>query len=200
MRAGQTLFPMMLLALLAGCAPAPGKRANAEEGTTRQPTLSDSSMTQDAPPPREAAATASAPAILPDIDPALADMQAAREKEPKAPRPASSDPVRTAPIKPSPVDMPAPVPDLPPADGAADARPFPDEVTRYMVDRDSCDHFRGEEAYDAERLAYLQENIAELCTGTDTRLALLRQLYAHDPAVISALSGYDERIEGNASQ
>ncbi|UZW55372.1 hypothetical protein NUH86_00775 [Sphingobium sp. JS3065] len=202
MNAGPTLFPMMVLALLAGCSPAPDGQASAREGTGRPAALPASSTTQDAPTPHEAAGPASVPAILPDIDPALAVTQAARGGEPKAVRRTPVDPASTPPMEPSAVDMPPPayVPDLPPSDGAADAQPFPDEVTRYMVDRDSCDHFRGEEAYDAERLAYLQENIAALCTGTDARLALLRQLYARDPAVMAALSGYDDRIEGNASQ
>jgi len=205
--AGRTLFPIMVLALVAGCSPAPDEQVSARERPGQPAALPDSSMTPDAPRPREEAASLAAPAILPEIDPALADMQAAQGDERKAGRRAHPDPTVTAslrplPTKPSIADSPPPayVPDLPPSDGAADAQPFPDEVTRYMVDRDSCDHFRGEEAYDAERLAYLQENIAELCTGTDARLALLRQLYARDPAVMSALSGYDDRIEGNASQ
>ena len=90
--------------------------------------------------------------------------------------------------------------DLPPSqDDPAVVEPFPREVTAFMVDRDSCDHFRGEQPYDAERRAYIAENVAELCTGTDARLALLRRRYATDPAVIAALKGYDDRIEGVAS-
>ncbi|MFD2431073.1 hypothetical protein ACFSUK_29390 [Sphingobium scionense] len=76
------------------------------------------------------------------------------------------------------------------------ARPFPREVTAFMVDRDSCDHFRGEEPYDAERRAYIEESVAELCSGTDVKLALLRKRYEKLPDVISALSSYDARIEG----
>nr|WP_245405713.1 hypothetical protein [Sphingobium sp. Sx8-8] len=145
--------------------------------------------------------------ILPEVDPATAGVPgtvaiaAADGPQAAKARPVPPADVRLLPMKPSVVNIPPPayVPDLPPADGAADPTPFPDEVTRFMVDRDGCDHFRGEEAYDAERRAYLQENIAELCTGTDGRLAMLRQRYARDPAVIAALSGYDDRIEGNAS-
>ncbi|WP_028056018.1 hypothetical protein [Sphingobium bisphenolivorans] len=86
--------------------------------------------------------------------------------------------------------------DLPPSQDAAAATPFPDEVARYMVDRDSCDHFRGEEPYDAERRAFLEENIAELCIGTDAKLAMLRRRYAANGTVIAALRGYESRIEG----
>lgn len=87
--------------------------------------------------------------------------------------------------------------DLPPDDGAAQPKAFPDEVTHFMVHRDGCDHFRGEEPYDAERRAYLEESVAELCTGTDAKLAQLRQRYADDPDVVTALSGYEDRIEGD---
>lgn len=85
--------------------------------------------------------------------------------------------------------------DLPPSDVAASAEPFPREVTAFMVARDGCDHFRGEEPYDAERRAYIEENVAELCHGTDATLALLRRRYASDTAVTAALQGYDSRIE-----
>lgn len=115
----------------------------------------------------------------------------------------------TVPVKPSPVvtvrAQPAPrsnmgnVMDLPPSDDDMSALPFPQEVTAFMVDRDGCDHFRGEEAYDAERRAYIAENIAELCRGTDARLALLRRRYAGDASVTAALRGYDAHIEGVAS-
>lgn len=113
------------------------------------------------------------------------------ESEPQ--RPSAEVTVRAHPAPLNPLD-------LPPSEDAAQPTPFPDEVTRYMVDRDGCDHFRGEEAYDFDRRAYLQENITELCTGTDARLAMLRQLYAKDPAVTAALKGYEDRIEGSASQ
>ncbi len=86
--------------------------------------------------------------------------------------------------------------DLPPSPDAALAMPFPQEVTSFMVDRDSCDHFREEEPYDRERRVFLTESIAELCTGTDAKLAMLRRRYAGDRAVIAALHGYEDRIEG----
>lgn len=97
--------------------------------------------------------------------------------------------------------QPAPrnVMDLPPSDDDMSALPFPQEVTTFMVDRDGCDHFRGEEAYDAERRAYIVENIAELCRGTDARLAMLRRRYAGDASVTAALRGYDAHIEGVTS-
>ncbi|WP_375198124.1 hypothetical protein [Sphingobium sp.] len=198
MSVGAKLFPMALLALVVGCSPAPDGHVSARK---EEPSAQVAARVPMAPPRNRSP-------ILPETDPAARD----RPASPAAAQPrdaqAAADAAdaikpgpRLLPMKPSVVNIPPPayVPDLPPADGTADPAPFPNEVTRYMVDRDGCDHFRGEEAYDAERLAYLQENIAELCTGTDARLALLRQRYAHDPAVMSALSGYENRIEGNSS-
>lgn len=88
--------------------------------------------------------------------------------------------------------------DLPPSNEAANGAAFPAEVTAFLVDRDGCDHFRGEEPYDAERRAYLEQSIAELCTGTDAKLAGLRRRYAADKDVMAALGGYEERVEGEA--
>ncbi|HEX7877738.1 MAG TPA: hypothetical protein VF489_14275 [Sphingobium sp.] len=118
-----------------------------------------------------------------------------------------ADPIEVvaAPPQPSPEvtvrAQPAPLGslDLPPSPDAAQSTAFPDEVTGFMVDRDGCDHFRGEEPYDSDRRAYLAESIAELCTGTDARLAMLRRRYAGNPAVITALHGYEDRIEGRAA-
>lgn len=106
--------------------------------------------------------------------------------------PSKPAPVVTVRAQPAP-DFPL---DLPPSDDAAKPTPFPNEVTAFMVDRDSCDHFRGEEPYDAERRAYIEESVTELCTGTDAKLAMLRHRYEKAPEVIAALHGYEDRIEG----
>ena len=103
----------------------------------------------------------------------------------------------------TPEDVAAPLPppkpavpeDLSASNDTAEIKPFPRQVTDFMVARDSCDHFRGEEGYDADRRAYLEQNIRALCTGTDERLAALRKRYADDTDVISALAGYGDRIE-----
>lgn len=191
MKAGNTLFPLLLLALAAGCSPASSGQADAG-GRER----TDAAALAEAPVPDAQPAP-----ILPDIDPTVTGKRPPVAPAEEARRIATADHAMIPPLKPSVVNIPPPayVPDLPPSAGAADPRPFPEEVTRYMVDRDGCDHFRGEEAYDMERRAFLQENISELCTGTDARLARLRERYARDPAVMAALSNYDDRIEGNAS-
>lgn len=91
------------------------------------------------------------------------------------------------------------VPDLPQDETIAistqDAMPFPDEVTDFMVARDGCDHFRGEEPYDEERRVFLEDNIRTLCTGSDVKLADLRKRYRKDAEVMSALHEYEDKIE-----
>lgn len=117
-----------------------------------------------------------------------------------------SGPVANLAAKPSSVMVNAPVPlakpvkgaqslDLPESNVAIDTPVFPAEVTAFMVDRDGCDHFRGEEPYDAERAAYLEQSIRELCTGTDAKLAKLRRRYAAESDVVVALDNYEDRIE-----
>lgn len=130
-----------------------------------------------------------------------APLLAAAPVDPSPPLP----PIVAEPARPSPTvtvrAQPAPRNplDLPPSDDGLSADPFPQEVTAFMVDRDGCDHFRAELPYDAERRAYIAESVAELCTGTDARLAMLRRRYANDPSVIAALRTYDDRIESMAT-
>lgn len=114
--------------------------------------------------------------------------------EPDPPAPPKPTPVVTVRAQPTPRN---PL-DLPPSEEEGAVEPFPREVTAFMVDRDGCDHFRGEEPYDAERRAYLEASIRELCIGTDARLARLRQRYASDPDVMAALAQYEDRIEAVA--
>lgn len=126
---------------------------------------------------------------------------------PVAPQPQPlPQPVVNAPPKAGPIvtvrAQPAPYfpLDLPPSDVAATAAPFPREVTQFMVARDGCDHFRGEAPYDAERRAYIAENVAELCHGSDATLAMLRRRYASNPSVTAALHSYEDRIEGREEE
>jgi hypothetical protein len=137
----------------------------------------------------------------------------AKSAPPRPVAPAQAVPDAPPPPAPDPVALPRPGPevtvraqpaprnplDLPPSPDEEAVEPFPREVTAFMVDRDGCDHFRGEQPYDAERRAYIAENVAELCTGTDARLAMLRRRYATDPAVMAALRGYEDQIEAPAA-
>lgn len=73
---------------------------------------------------------------------------------------------------------------------------LPADVARFIEKRDGCDHFRGEEPYDAERRAFLLKNMNKLCKDTDRQLARLKKKYTQQPAIMEKLNDYDEQIEG----
>lgn len=99
--------------------------------------------------------------------------------------------------------MPAPaVAAAAPALPAAAASPLlgatpalPADILAFQKRRDDCDHFRGEEPYDAQRAAFLKAALARSCAGTDKALAALRQRYQAQPARLDALKAYEDRIE-----
>lgn len=72
---------------------------------------------------------------------------------------------------------------------------LPSDVEKFIDKRDGCDHFRGEPAYDKERLDFLLKSIKKLCTGTDSELFALKVKYKNNSDVISKLSFYEEVIE-----
>lgn len=71
----------------------------------------------------------------------------------------------------------------------------PQDVSRFIQRRDACDHFRGEEPYDAERRSFLERKMRELCAGTDAELRRLKARYRTDPAVMRKLDEYEPEIE-----
>ncbi|MET0248371.1 MAG: hypothetical protein ABW164_01430 [Sphingobium sp.] len=149
--------------------------------------------------------TITLPALLlaPACEPApVASAPAEAVSNRHAPPPLTGNKIAPAPPRPAKTNAalrtrsPAQVPDLAPlSDDDGPVEIFPAEVTAFMVDRDRCDHFRGEKARDAERRAFLQASIGQLCVGSDARLAALRARHATEPTVIAALEGYDDRIE-----
>lgn len=72
---------------------------------------------------------------------------------------------------------------------------LPADVLAFRARRNACDHFRGEEAADAARAAFLEKRLARTCTGTDAALASLKRRYVDRPDVMTVLSHYEERIE-----
>ena len=78
---------------------------------------------------------------------------------------------------------------------AASTEALPPEVLTFRIQRDSCDHFRGEEGYNAERRDFLAKALARSCTGTDQALAQLRQRFSANAAVMTVLKDYEDRIE-----
>ena len=68
---------------------------------------------------------------------------------------------------------------------------LPDDVAALTERIAACEHFAGEEAYDAERGKFLREQVAASCTGNAAALARLRKKYAGDPAAARLLAGLE---------
>ncbi|MGE7367796.1 hypothetical protein ACQKKX_01840 [Neorhizobium sp. NPDC001467] len=85
----------------------------------------------------------------------------------------------------------APVPaDALPADA------LPADVRHYIAERENCDHFRGEDPYDADRRREIDAALDRYCKGTDARLDSLRKKYRKGSAAIrDVLNGFEYPIE-----
>jgi hypothetical protein len=76
------------------------------------------------------------------------------------------------------------------------AEDLPADVAAFLEDRQQCEHFLGEEPYDAQRAAEIDAALARYCRGTDARLAQLKQKYQAGPAAVRTVLGtLDDRIE-----
>ena len=75
------------------------------------------------------------------------------------------------------------------------ASDFPEDVATFLADRESCDHWRGEDGYDAERRADIDWSICISCTGTDKKLALLKKKYRDNILIIEKLNELEPKIE-----
>jgi len=82
------------------------------------------------------------------------------------------------------------------------AEKLPNDVRKFIAQRDECDHFRGElpEPEEAERMREVTGQIAKHCRGTDRRLRLLKKKYGSDANVKKRLNVYDEQIEPRDNQ
>jgi hypothetical protein len=79
-----------------------------------------------------------------------------------------------------------------PASGAS----LPADVQTFVAERENCDHFRGEEPYDAERRREIEGALDRYCRGTDARLEGLRKKYRNAPAAVrDVLNGFEYPIE-----
>jgi hypothetical protein len=90
-------------------------------------------------------------------------------------------------------EAPPAAPERPAA--AAPSVALPQDVAAFVADRDGCDHFRGEDPYDAKRAAFLAKALERLCTGSDRKLAALRTHYAANARILARLADYEDRIE-----
>lgn len=75
------------------------------------------------------------------------------------------------------------------------AQALPADVIKFKQRRDICDHWRGEEPYDKERAKAIEEGCESSCPGSDKALALLKEKYKNNKAVLKALEGYEDKIE-----
>ncbi|MEH6757524.1 MAG: hypothetical protein V7676_08435 [Parasphingorhabdus sp.] len=65
----------------------------------------------------------------------------------------------------------------------------------FIVERQGCDHFRGEPGYDEARRKFLTAQIKKLCSGTDKQLEKLRLQFADSPETVKALAEFEDCIE-----
>lgn len=72
---------------------------------------------------------------------------------------------------------------------------LPIDVQRYLDRRASCDHWRSEDGYDAERAREIRIGICKSCGGSDVGLEFLKKQHADDPVVMEQLSALDPSIE-----
>ena len=140
---------------------------------------------------------------------AFALLAACGKPEPGAP--AQPTPAATSAAATAATPAPSPEPtaaSAPPASPAADAAPpaaassasapvaaLPPAIVAFQKQRDACDHFRSEEPYDKQRVAFLKAQLAKTCKGSDRALAALRKRFAHHPDALAALKDYEGQIE-----
>ncbi|MBB3832693.1 hypothetical protein FHR55_000859 [Xanthomonas arboricola] len=67
---------------------------------------------------------------------------------------------------------------------------MPDDVRALVDDYDTCEHFAGEEPYDADRRHEIEVAVAQFCTPAPARLAKLMQQYRNDAHIIEWLRQY----------
>ena len=72
---------------------------------------------------------------------------------------------------------------------------MPRDVREFVDERESCDHWRGEEGYDDERKAEIARATCQACQGTDSKLACLKRKYRANARIIEKLSAFDPKIE-----
>ncbi|WP_311239816.1 MULTISPECIES: hypothetical protein [unclassified Xanthomonas] len=72
---------------------------------------------------------------------------------------------------------------------------MPKDVRKLVEDYDTCEHFAGEEPYDADRRHEIEVAIAQFCTPAPARLAKLMQRYRNDAQVSQWLRQYATQAE-----
>ena len=81
-----------------------------------------------------------------------------------------------------------------------EATELPKDVAAFVVRRNRCDHYRGEEADATVRHSEIMKSLLDSCAGTDAELARLKLHYSRNPTILKQLEGYDPDIEGTAAR
>src|SRR4051812_5521281 len=79
--------------------------------------------------------------------------------------------------------------------GLAAEQKLPEEVTTFLDQRESCDHWRSEEGYDRERRAEIDWSVCQSCPGTDSKLAVLKKKYKASKVAMDKLVELEPAIE-----
>jgi hypothetical protein len=67
---------------------------------------------------------------------------------------------------------------------------LPADVTAFIARYQDCEHWAGEEPYDAARRREIARAVAKLCKGIDKAAAKLRSVHADEPAILAELDRY----------
>jgi hypothetical protein len=71
------------------------------------------------------------------------------------------------------------------------ARGMPGDVQHFIARYEDCEHWTGEEPYDADRGNEITAAIEETCRGIDARLRDLKTRYHASPDIAAALASYE---------
>jgi hypothetical protein len=66
---------------------------------------------------------------------------------------------------------------------------LPADVAAFIDDHQNCEHFSGEEPYDEERRAFLNQQL-QGCDQLESRRATLQQRHAAEPELLRRLEQY----------
>ncbi|CAG2089736.1 hypothetical protein [Xanthomonas arboricola] len=72
---------------------------------------------------------------------------------------------------------------------------MPEDVRTLVEDYDTCEHFAGEEPYDADRRHEIEVAIAQFCTPAPARLAKLLKQYRNNARVSDWLRKYSVQAD-----
>ncbi|PPU25444.1 hypothetical protein [Xanthomonas arboricola] len=72
---------------------------------------------------------------------------------------------------------------------------MPEDVRTLVEDYDTCEHFAGEDPYDADRRHEIEVAIAQFCTPAPARLATLLKQYRNNAQVSDWLRKYSVQAD-----